>query len=323
MVLFTSKRFEIVWLVLLFLCGYMSGATAQAEPKLTAKQAYVVNLDTGEVVLNKNENEAAPIASITKLMTALVTVSSGLDMEEQITITDDELTATKESRRHIGIPVGATYARGELLLLALMSSSNRAAAALARTHPAGFDGFIELMNVKARELEMTNTHFVDPTGLYNENKSTPEDLVKLLRVVMNHPEIGRLSTETLYSKSYQVEQKTKVTVQNKKTKQPVTRWVTRTVEVTRHYGTTNRLVLTDDWSIYLQKTGFIRAAGYCMVMVLNVNGVNYAMVMLNNANARTRALDAVKTKYWIEYRDIPSRKELTKLDPFKPAPRKR
>ncbi|TFG99966.1 peptidase S11 [Candidatus Thorarchaeota archaeon] len=308
------KRFEIVWLVLLFLLGCVYGNVTHADPTFNAKQAYVVNLDTGEVVIGKNQEKVAAIASITKLMTAYVIATSNLTMAEEIKITKADFKATGKSRRSVGLFLGSTYTREELLLLALMSSSNRAAAALARSHPTGYVGFIKLMNQKAAELGMINTRYVDPTGIYNDNVSTPEDLVKLLSAVREHPMIGRFSTETYYKKEHEIVTRTKVRVKNKKTK---TRWVERTREIIRSYGTTNRLLLTDDWNIHLQKTGFIRVAGFCMVMILEINGENYAMVMLNARNKKVRAIDAVKAKYWVEFRVAPTRQVLAKLDPYR------
>lgn len=295
-------------------CSIVVG-TAHAEPILNAKHAYVVNMDTGEVVLSKGQTDIASIASITKLMMALVIADSNLDMSEEITITKEDIEATKTSNRTVGLFVGYKYTREELLMIALMSSSNRAAAALARTHPAGFDGFIELMNKKAYELGMYNTTYVDPTGLYNDNKSTAEDLVKLLSAVSSRPMIGRFSTEVLYKKDHEVAYKAKLRVKAKNGY--VARYVTQTRKITRYYGTTNRLLLTDDWEIHLQKTGFIRAAGYCVTMIVNINGANYAIVLLDAANQRVRAIDAVKAKYWAEFHVVPTRRELASLDPYR------
>jgi D-alanyl-D-alanine endopeptidase (penicillin-binding protein 7) len=284
---------------------------------LNAKYAYVVNLNTGEPVIAKQEDVPVPIASLTKLMTAYVLVTSQLDMMEEIEITMADLKATRDSRRNIGLMVGSKYTREELLLLALMSSSNRAAAAIARTHPAGYEGFVELMNTKALELEMYDSHFVDPSGIFNDNVATAKDLVKLLRAVRDYPLIGRHSTETFYKKNHTFTTKYKVRMINKKTKQSYFRWVTQTHERTQYFGTTNRLLLTDDWDILLQKTGVISAAGYCVTMIVNVNGEDYAMILLNASNKHIRGLDAVKAKYWIEYRVVPTRKVLSKLDPFR------
>ena len=318
-----TRRFEIVWLVLLFLAGYVYSRVANAEPTFSAKHAYVVNLTTGEVVINKKQTDIVPIASITKLMTALVIVDSDLNLAEEITIEKNDLEATKESRRNLGLPVGSTYTREELVLIALMSSNNRAAAALARTHPAGYQGFVELMNQKARELDMIDTSFVDPSGIFNNNVSTAEDLIKLLQAVKSRPTIGQFSTETSYKKQREVTSKVKTRVENKKTKKVEVRVSERTQTVTDYYGTTNRLLLTDDWNIHLQKTGFIRAAGFCVTMIINISGEDYAIVLLNAASKQTRAIDAVKAKYWVEYRVVPTRQILTTLNPYKRAERGR
>lgn len=321
--MFTNRRFELVWLILLFLAGYAHGRGANAEPTFSAKSAYVVNLATGEVVINKKQADVVPIASITKLMTALVIIDSNLDMTEEIRIESDDLAATKESRRNVGSSVGSTYTREELLLIALMSSSNRAAAALARTHPAGYQGFVELMNQKARELEMFSSSFVDPSGIFNNNVSTAEDLVKLLQAIQSHPTIGRFSTETSYKKEREIVSKIKTRVENKKTKKIEVRTVERTQTVVDRYGTTNRLLLTDDWNIRLQKTGFIRAAGFCVTMIVNVGGDDYAIILLNTPDLKVRAIDAIKAKYWVEYRVIPTRQILTTLNPYTRAQRGR
>lgn len=298
--------------------GYAHGRIAAAEPTFNAKHAYVVNLSSGEVLLDKKSEAIVPVASITKLMTALVIVDSNLDMTEEITIAREDFATTKESsRRDTGLVVGLTFTREELLLLALMSSNNRAAAALARTHPAGYHGFVDLMNQKATELGMSNSHYVDPSGIFNGNVSTAEDLVKLLQAVRSRPIIGRFSTETSYKKEYTVVSRVKTRVENKKTKKIETRWTERTQTVVQSYGTTNRLLLTDDWNIHLQKTGFIRAAGFCVTMIVNIGGDNYAVVLLNATDMKVRAIDAIKAKYWVEYRVTPTRKTLTTLDPYR------
>ncbi|TFH08234.1 MAG: peptidase S11 [Candidatus Thorarchaeota archaeon] len=306
-----------MWKYLALCACFIIAGLAHAEPTLNAKHAIVVNLETGEVVLSKNEIEAVPIASITKLMTALVIADSNLDMTEEIEITREDLKNTNESTRTVGLFPGNTFTREELLLVALMSSSNRAAAALARTHPVGYEGFIELMNQKAAELGMYNTRYVDPTGLYNDNKSTAEDLVKLMRAVIARPMIGRFSTEVVYKKETTVTKRWKQYFKSKKDGKTLYRWVTSNQNITRYFGTTNRLLLTDDWNIYLQKTGFIRAAGYCLTMVVNINGDNHAIVLLNTTNQKVRAIDAIKAKYWVEYHVVPTTKTLASLSAYR------
>lgn len=278
--------------------------TANAiEPDLKAKNVLVMNISSNEIVLNKNENEIVPIASITKLMTALVVLEANLDMDEIITITQEDIIATKGDSSHNQLAVGAQFTREELLLLALMSSNNRAAAALARTYPGGYDACITAMNLKARSLEMYDTSFSDPSGLTPGNKSSASDLAKLVLAATAFSEIKRFSTEKAYT-TQQILKRNKI----KKIS----------------YGTTNRLLLTDDWNINLQKTGFTRAAGFCVVMNLTVSNEEFIIILLNNESKQQRAIDAIKIKYWLEYKIIPSKNVLITLNPYKskPPPRK-
>jgi D-alanyl-D-alanine endopeptidase (penicillin-binding protein 7) len=270
-------------------------------------------MNTGEVILDKNSDETASIASLTKLMTAFVILESDLDLSETITITKADINATKGGGRSLGLFEGAQYTREEVLLISLMSSSNRGAAALARTHPAGFDGFVKLMNEAAWELGMYNTHFTDPTGLKNTNISSPEDLAKLLTVVRDMPTIGRFSTELYYKTEHAITTSELKRVWNKKRGRYVKTYVDNTRTIKRVYSTTNRLLLTDEWEILLQKTGFTKDAGYCVMMIVNINGDDYAFIILHASSGQKRALDATKAKYWVEYRSVSPREQVRML----------
>lgn len=279
-----------------------------ASPEIRSKYSYVFNITTGEVVLAENHLEEVSIASITKLMTGIVIRDANLDLSEKIKITSDDVKATSlvnKRTRSGGIEVNQTYTREELLKIALMSSNNRAAAALARTYPGGFDAFVAAMNEKARALGMYNTEYVEPTGLYSGNKSTASDLVKLLMAASSYPLIMEYSTSTEYERSANVIKKK------------------RQRKVKQHFGTTNRLLLTDDWDIQLQKTGFTRAAGFCVVMVVNIHNQTYGIVLLDAPNKVVRAIDAIKVKYWIEYQNVPPKQVVAELNPYKVANKKR
>lgn len=281
---------------ILLLLSFVANAI---EPDLKAKSAFVINVSSNEIVLNKNENEIVPIASITKLMTALVVLEANLDMNEIITITQEDVIVTRGDSSRNQLAVGTQFTREELLLLALMSSNNRAAAALARTYPGGYDACITAMNLKARSLEMYNTSFNDSSGLTSENKSSASDLAKLVLAATAFPEIKRFSTEKAYT-TQQILKRNKI----KKIS----------------YGTTNRLLLTDDWNINLQKTGFTQAAGFCVVMNLTVGDEEFIIVLLNNESKQQRAIDAIKIKYWLEYKIVPSKSVLIDLNPYKTNP---
>jgi D-alanyl-D-alanine endopeptidase (penicillin-binding protein 7) len=151
--------------------GWVAGAIAAEEPTLRSSAVLVIDAETGEVLHAKNAGAVLPIASITKLMTAMVTIDAGLPLDEPITITADAQAA--QAKRRARVPVGATLTRAELMQLALMSSENVAAAALGRAYPGGMDAFVTAMNAKAHDLEMTGSRFVEPTGLSSENVSTP------------------------------------------------------------------------------------------------------------------------------------------------------
>lgn len=251
-------------------------AVGYAQPSTSAKSALVIDIDTNRVLFEKNDDVVRPIASITKLMGALVIAESGLSLYEPITITLDDVKAARPTGGSLS--AGTTLTRGELLRLSLMSSQNRAAAALGRTYPGGMDAFIGAMNAKALELRMDNSHFTDPTGLYNTNVSTAGDLVKLAVAAMDHEVIREYST----TPSYQTE----------------------TSKRTQQFNTTNGLVRRDDWEVLLQKTGYIADAGRCMVVITTVAARRVVMILLNTPSTKARQRDARGLKYWVEHNEI-------------------
>ncbi len=239
---------------------------------LKSSVAFVMDQDTKEVLISKNELAVLPIASITKLMTALLVSEARLPMYQMISITQDDVDTEKGSSSRLR--VGTELSRGELLHLALMSSENRAAHALGRTYPGGLTHFVNLMNQKARIMGMTDTRFVEPTGLSSKNQSSARDLATLVNVAHADPLLRELST----SKEHEVD------VGNR----------------TLQYKNTNRLVKSPDWDIGLQKTGYISEAGQCLVMQAKVSGRKLIMVFLDSAGKLSRIADAERVKRWVE-----------------------
>lgn len=253
--------------------GQLAGLHATNDPlDLKSSVALVVDQDTQEVLLSKNDSAVLPIASLTKLMTGLIISEAHLPMDEMITIVQDDVDTEKNSSSRL--VVGATLSRGEMLHLALMSSENRAAHALGRTYPGGLTTFVTLMNAKARTIGMTDTRYVEPTGLSSRNQSSARDLATLVNVAYEEPTMRQLTT----SPSYQVE---------------VGR---RTLQ----YNNTNRLVKSPAWNIGLQKTGYITEAGQCLVMQAKVAGRKLIMVFLDSTGKLSRVADAERVRHWVE-----------------------
>jgi D-alanyl-D-alanine endopeptidase (penicillin-binding protein 7) len=255
------------------LAGWGMVAVAADEPALRSAAVLVVDADTGEVLHAKNANAVVPIASITKLMTAMVTIDGVLPLEESITITAEDAQAAK-SKRRARVPVGATLTRGELLQLALMASENVAAVALGRTYPGGMDAFVGAMNAKAADLEMTGSRFVEPTGLSSENVATAGDLAKLVRAAGEYSRIAEYST------------------------MPNAEYTIRGRRVA--FANTNGLVRGNSWEIALSKTGFINAAGRCLVMEAKVATRKLIIVLLDSVGKYTRIGDANRIRQWLE-----------------------
>lgn len=253
--------------------GQMAGLHAANDPlDLRSSVALVIDQETHEVLLRKNDQAVLPIASLTKLMTGLLIAEAHLPMDEMITITQDDVDTEKGSSSRL--VVGARLSRGDLLHLALMSSENRAAHALGRTYPGGLDVFVQKMNAKARELGMSDSRYVEPTGLSSQNQSSAHDLTRLVAASSRQPLMRELST----SHGYEV---------------AVGR---RTLQ----FHNTNPLVKSPNWDISLQKTGYIREAGRCLVMRAEVSGRNLIMVFLDSAGKLSRIADAERVRRWIE-----------------------
>ena len=238
---------------------------------LKSSVALVVDQNTGEVLFSKNPQAVLPIASITKLMTALVVTEAGLSMDERLTVTQDDVDFTSGSKSRLRL--GTTLTRGEMLHLSLMSSENRAAHVLGRTHPGGLQRFVQLMNAKASELGMAHTRYVEPTGLSSDNQASANDLSLLVSAALAHPIIRQLSTSL----------------------DAVMPVGARDVQ----FHTTNGLVRNPEWDIGLQKTGYISAAGRCLVMQAQVAGRSLIMVLLDSAGKYSRIGDAERLRKWL------------------------
>lgn len=241
--------------------------------QISSEVALVMSLDNNKVLYSKNSNTVRPIASISKLLSALVIVRSKLPLDEVITIDDADIDRVKKSSSRLS--VGTTLTRREALLLALMSSENRATHALGRTYPGGMQAFVREMNATARQIGMTRSRFVEPTGLSPLNVASPQDLVRLLKAVSNEPLIHQFST----SDDHQL-----YTSNGRQQK----------------YRNTNRLVRNNDWKIDISKTGYIREAGDCLVMITKIEGQNMAVVLLNAQGRVTRFSDAVRVRHLVQ-----------------------
>ncbi len=240
---------------------------------LRSSVALVMDQNSNEVLFQKNSAAVLPIASITKLMTALVVMDSHLPMDEVLTISEEDRDNEKHSSSRLRF--GTQLSRQELLLLALMSSENRAASVLGRSYPGGLPAFVQAMNRKARELGMNDSHFVDSSGLSSGNVSSAVDLVRMVNAAYRNPTIREFTTQTEHE----------VNVLGR----------------TQHYVSTNRLVRGGNWEIGLQKTGFISEAGQCLVMQARVNGRNVVMVFLDSVGKLSRFADATRVKDWLEH----------------------
>ncbi len=237
---------------------------------LKSSVAMVVNQDTKEVYFEKNPSVSLPIASITKLMTAMVVLDSKMPLDETLVINSEDVQSYRSSR----LAGGTVLTREEALLLALMSSENRAAYTLGRNYPGGVPSFVAAMNRKAKELGMDHSHFADPTGLMSENVATAEDLTRLLGSAYQYKTIREFST-----------------------------WPDLTMVIAKRpqkFLNTNRLVRSGDMNIGLQKTGFINAAGKCLVMQARVNNTPLLLVFLDSVGTQSRFADAVRVRDWYE-----------------------
>ncbi|MFG6465863.1 D-alanyl-D-alanine endopeptidase [Roseateles sp. BYS87W] len=252
--------------------GQVAGLHTVDDPlSLKSSVAYVLDQDTNEVLFSKNPQAVLPIASITKLMTALVVVDAGLPLEEKLTVSQDDVDTEKFTRSRLA--VGTTLTRGEMLHLALMASENRAAHALGRHYPGGLEAFVAAMNAKAHSLGMTDTHYVEPTGLSSRNQSSAADLAKLVDTTSQVPLLRDLSTS----------REARVALGK------------RLVQ----FRSTNGLLSNPLWDIGLQKTGFINEAGKCLVMQASMAGRKLIMVFLDSSGKASRIADAERMRKWL------------------------
>ena len=255
--------------------GHLAGLQSTPDPlDLHSSVALVVDQDTDEILFSKNPQAVLPIASITKLMTAIVVVESGMPLDETLAVSQADVDTEKGSRSRLH--VGSKLTRGQMLHLALMASENRAAHALGRHHPGGMDAFVEAMNRKALDLGMTRTRYVEPTGLSSGNQSSAVDLSILVKAAAAYPLIREMSTD----------EGTSVAVGR------------RVLE----FRNTNLLVRNPSWEIDLQKTGYISEAGRCVVMQTQLAGRKLIMVLLDSAGKYSRFGDAERLRRWVSAR---------------------
>ncbi|SFL86380.1 D-alanyl-D-alanine endopeptidase [Marinobacter zhejiangensis] len=268
----------ISFLVLLVSSALSAQADTSPLPNLASVNAAAAYLDDGELLLSKNADREVPIASITKLMTALVVLESGQSLDEPLEFLARHQQAPNNA--YTRIRVGSTLRRGDVLRIALMSSENFAAYTLARHHPGGYDAFVAAMNRQAETLGMTGTHFVDPTGLSAGNYSTAADLVKLVVAASAHEAIREYSTTQYFTANF---------------RQP---------RYTLDFGNTNILVHRDSWDVALSKTGYLNEAGRCLVMVSELDGRDVVMVLLDSFGSRSPVGDAGRIKRWLRTGDL-------------------
>ncbi|HET7766718.1 MAG TPA: serine hydrolase [Burkholderiales bacterium] len=271
-------RVLFAFLLALAVASTAALAREARQPALKSQAALVVDQDSGEILLGKNAESKLPIASLTKLMTAIVTLDADLDPNEPVTITKADVDRLRGS--HSRLQVGTTLTRDEMLHLALMASENRAASAVANSYPGGRDSCVLAMNLKAQLLGMTGTRFEDGTGLSGHNVSTAQDLAKLVQAAHAYPKIRDFTTST----SYQVK---------------VGRRAMR-------FGNTNNLTRSSRWDIGLSKTGYIAEAGRCLVMQVTLAGRSIIIVLLDSWGKYTRVGDATRIRNWLEFATSPS-----------------
>lgn len=268
----------------------------QADLDLATESVFVVNMDTQDIIVSKNENEVRSIASITKMMTAYVVLQQQVDLDEQVRISEDDIRLAKRANRPSKLRAGMMFTRERLLNLALMYSENVAAAALGRTtFSGGTEQFVGVMNSTAASLHMTSTKYVDPIGIGVENTSTASDLVRLIAMASTEDIIRDFSTTKFQP----------IQLPSKHAGKPTM------------YNNTNALVGFKDWNILLQKTGFTNAAGHCVVMVIDLQGQQYIVVELGAPDNQQRAYDAIKIRGWLESGAQLTTSEAQPLSPYK------
>lgn len=246
---------------------------ARVNLNLRSHAALVFDERDNEIIMEQNAQEVVPVASLSKLMTAMVVLDAGLDMEEAITISRQDKDRIRYSRSRLR--KGMQFSRNDLLLISLVASENRAALALGRTFPGGMEAFVTAMNDKAKELGLTQTRFSDPAGLGNDNVSTAQELMQLVKAASDYPVIRDFSTQTRQS------------ITNLKTGREV------------EFGNTNRLVKRDSWSVTLSKTGYTSKAGNCLVMKTEINARPVIIVLLESWGKLSKYGDSNRIKKWL------------------------
>lgn len=274
-------NFKVLRLLLVALCGFLAInlplQAAQPDPAkldLASVSVMIKDLNTGEVLYQRNPDLVQPIASITKLMTALVALDAGLPMKERIKVTVEDVPIMHNV--HSRIRLGSTIRRQDALHIALMASENRAAATVGHAYPGGIAAFIQNMNLTAQGLSMENTQFVEPTGLSSENVSTAADLMRLLEVVDLYPMIGKATEasklDVIFSKP---------------------RYILA-------FFNTNSLVNKKSWDVQVSKTGYTDDAGRCLVLRSRIGGRDIGIVLLDSYGKKTHLADAQRVKRWLE-----------------------
>ena len=268
-----ARRLPVLALTTVFLgfLSFQAGAKALSGPKLKSSSVLIVDQSDSSVLYSRNSDVASPIASITKLMTALVVLDAKQPLDEPIQITEADRDHPKGAFSRL--TVGTTLTRGDLMHVALMASENRAAHALGNNYPGGMPAMVAAMNAKAKALGMTSAHFVDPTGLSSQNVASPEDLSKLVIAASKNRTIREFSTDKNYA-----------------------------VRVHRHlveFRNTDNLVANPAWNIIVQKTGYIAEAGKCLVMAAVIEGRSVVIVLLDSFGKYTRVADAQRIKTWM------------------------
>jgi D-alanyl-D-alanine endopeptidase (penicillin-binding protein 7) len=253
--------------------GDLAGLNLTRDPlELKSNAALVLDQSSSEILFEKNAKVALPIASITKLMTSLVVVESNQNMDEVLTVTDEDID--REKNTHSRLRIGSQLTRANMLHIALMSSENRAASALGRHYPGGLQAFVAAMNAKAKSLGMNNTHYVDSSGLSSSNVASAHDLAKLVVAAYQHPLIRQYSTDSKYAVD--------------------------PGGPSLQYKNSNHLVENPEWEIGLQKTGYISEAGRCLVMQAKIEGRAIVMVFLDSKGKQSRLADAGRIRKWLE-----------------------
>jgi len=256
----------------------------RANLKLRSHIALVFDERENEIMIERNAQEVVPVASLSKLMTAMVVLDAGQSLDEEITLTKEDKDRIRYSRSRLR--AGMKFTRKDLLLIALVASENRAALALGRTYPGGMQAFVDAMNNKAKRLGLTHTHFSDPAGLHNDNVSTAYEMVQIVKSASEYFMIREFTTQTRDS------------ITNLKNGRKV------------EFGNTNRLVKQDSWPITLSKTGFTGDAGNCLVMQTEINDRPVIIVLLDSWGKLSKYGDSNRIKNWL----LKTERKISKLN---------